>query len=166
VPTAFRFSHPIAAPAPVVRGLLVDPTFYARLGGLRATGPAEVVGRRQEGDVVHLRVRYAFTGDLPAAARRVLDPSTLTWVEEATVDLASGLTTTRIVPDHHADRFRASASHEVAATPDGTTRWHGAGEVAVRWPLVGGAVERAIARGLEEHLAGEAALLQRLATDG
>lgn len=166
MPTPFRFSHPIAAPAPTVRALLVDPTFYARLGALRSTGPAEVVGRREEGDVVHLRVRYAFTGDLPAAARRVLDPSTLTWVEEATVDLARGRTTTRIVPDHHADRLQARAEHEVAATPEGATRWHGAGEVAVRWPLVGRAVERAIARGLEEHLAGEAALLQRLAVEG
>lgn len=164
MPTAFRFSHGIAAPAATVRALLVDPAFYARLGSLRSTGPAEVVGRREEGHVVHLRVRYAFTGDLPAAARRVLDPATLTWVEEATVDLVSGRTTTLIVPDHHADRLRAWAEHEVADAPDGTTSWHGAGEVAVRWPLVGRAVERAIAGGLEEHLAGEARLLQELAT--
>ena len=61
---------------------------------------------------------------------------------------------------HRTAEHLAAALTRVGSVPVG------AGEVAVRWPLVGGAVERAIARGLEEHLAGEAALLQRLATDG
>jgi len=41
------------------------------------------------------------------------------------------------------------------------TAWHIEVELKVRWPVVGGLVEKAIASGLRDTLAAEAALLER-----
>jgi hypothetical protein len=119
-----------------------------------------VLDHRRLGDVVHLRVRYRFTGELNAAARAVVDPARLSWVEDATHDLGALKVVFTMKPDHYADRFRAHGGYRFAATGDGATRRVADGEVVIRTPFVAGRVERAIVSGLEQHIHEETPLVE------
>lgn len=154
-----RFEAP---PAEVV-ALYADPGFHASLGAGPHIAPPEVVGHRRDDDVVELSIRYRFTADLPAAARRVVDADRLTWVEHTRIDLARHSSTSRLEADHYPSLLQASARASYLVEGDGSVR-RVAGRLAVKVPLVGGKVERAIVEGLEEHLAIErAAAAERLA---
>ncbi|HEX6311036.1 MAG TPA: DUF2505 family protein, partial [Acidimicrobiia bacterium] len=121
---------------------------------------------QRDGERVHQRIRYRFTGDLSSAVTRVVDPDRLTWVDEAEHDLAARTSDHRIVPDNYADRLAATYAMQIH--PDGTgdsSRMLVTGTVKVRMPLVGGRVERAIVSGLGEHAAAEAELLGRWLAD-
>ncbi|TMK89682.1 MAG: hypothetical protein E6G57_00055 [Actinobacteria bacterium] len=78
----FRVDQAIAAPVDDVEGALVDPRFYEALASMPNIGDPDVLECTTRDGEVFLRVRYAFTGDLAAPARRVLDPAKLTWVVE------------------------------------------------------------------------------------
>ena len=118
-----------------------------------------MLDRRQLGDVVNMRVRYRFTGDLNSAARRIIDPSRLSWVEDSTHDLARREVVFRMDPDHYADRFRAHGGYRFVPDDVGTRRIAD-GEVVIRVPVVGGRAERAIVSGITEHLQDETALVE------
>jgi hypothetical protein len=135
------------------------------LGELPKLGRPELVERREDGDAVHLQVRYRFTGDISSAARRVIDPAKLSWVEHTTHDLARHRVDFRMAPDHYPDRLRSSGHYSFEADGKGARRVT-EGELVVRVPLVGGAVERAIVSGLREHLAAEVAVVERYLADG
>ena len=156
------FSVDQSLPAAVadVLDAFTDPAFLARLADLPKVGAPELLDQRREGDLVHQRVRYRFAGDLAPAVRRVLDVDRLTWVDERTFDLAAGTATFRIVPDHYEGRLRCAGREAFTPEGEGTHRRVDA-ELVVRWPLVGGTVERAIESGLREHLAEEALLVAR-----
>ena len=111
----------------------------------------DVLAHDADGDVVKLQIRYQFSGDLSPAARAVLDPKRLTWVEHSTHDLVQRTTTFTMVPDHYGDRFRCSGTYRFDPDGDGTVR-HCEGEIRVKALLVAGAVEGAIVSGLREHL--------------
>lgn len=147
-----------AAPDAVARAF-VDPDLYGAFHALPKMSRPEVLAHDVQGDVVHLQIRYRFTGDLSSAARAVLDPARLTWVEHATHDLSARTTTFRMVADHYADRFRCSGSYHFAPADTGTLRQCD-GEIRVKAPLVGSTVERAIVSGLREHLADEVAVVE------
>jgi hypothetical protein len=91
----------------------------------------------------------------------VLDPARLTWVEEAQLDRATHVSTFAIVPDHYADRLRCSGTFSLEEEPGGTTLRRTEADIKVRYPLVGGKVERAIVSGLAEHAAREAEVVTR-----
>lgn len=74
----FHLEQAFSAPVDDVARAFTELGFYELLAGLPKLGRPDVLERREDGDRVHLRVRYRFTGDLSAAARRVLDPSRLT----------------------------------------------------------------------------------------
>ncbi len=148
-----------AAPADVADAF-ADPGFYASLAELPKLGRPELLDRQVDGAVVHLQVRYRFVGDLSPATRAVLDPGRLTWVEHAAHDLDARSVTFHLEPDHYADRFSCEGAYRFVHD-DGATLRLAEGEVRVRAPLVGGAVERAIVSGLEEHLTDEVALVER-----
>lgn len=149
-----RFTIEQAFPAPLgaVEAALVDPAYLDRLSTLPKLGRPTLLEQREDegGEVVHQSVRYAFVGDLNAAVRRVVDPKRLTWVEEATIDRRSHVTTWRIVPDHYANLLRSNGTFRLEPAGDGTRRV-AEGELKVSVPLVGGKVEQAIVLGLREH---------------
>jgi hypothetical protein len=147
------------APVDDVARAYTEPGLFERLGDLPKLGRPELLERREDGDRVHLRVRYRFTGDISAAARRVIDPAKLTWVEHTTHDLARHRVEFRMAPDHYPDRLRSSGHYSFRADGSGTRRLT-EGELLVRVPLVGGAVERAIVSGLGEHLAAEVPVVE------
>lgn len=166
----FELTQRFAAPVADVADAFCDPGFYELLADSPKLGRPEVLGREADagGERVTMRVRYRFTGDLSSAARAVLDPSKLTWVEEAVHDLVANRVSFVLHPDHYADRFRCSGRYSLVAAdddPNATVR-HTEGEVKVKAPFVAGAVERAIVSGLREHLDDEVALLDQFLSAG
>lgn len=156
-----RFS---AAPDTVARAY-ADPALYDAFQELPKMSRPEVLHHEADGDVVTLQIRHRFSGHLSPAARAVLDPARLTWVEHARHDLAERRTTFTMVPDHYADRFRCSGTFRFADADGGTVR-HCAGEIRVKALLVAGAVEGAIVSGLREHLDEEVAVVEAFLTPG
>lgn len=156
----FVIEQPYAAAPDAVARAFADPALYATFTGLTKLTAPEVLAHSVDGDVVSMQVRYHFAGHLSPAARAVLDPSRLTWVEQATHDLAARTTTFTMVPDHYRDRFRCSGTYRFEPAADGTLLC-AEGEVVVKALLVAGAVEGAIVSGLREHLAEEAPLVER-----
>jgi hypothetical protein len=154
-----HFDHP---PDAVARAF-TEPELYDAFQGLPKMSRPEVLSHERDGDRVLLRIRYRFNGELSSAARAVLDPARLTWVEEATHDLAARVATFVMVPDHYGDRFRCSGTYRFEPHGEGTVR-HCQGDIKVRAPLVAGAVERAIVSGLREHLDDEVAVVEAYLT--
>jgi hypothetical protein len=159
----FRVEQTYRADPELVARAYTDPALYEAVGEVSRLGRPEVLERREDGDVVILRIRYRFTGDLSSAARAVLDPARLTWVEHSTHDLARLHVAYRLEPDHYADRFRADGECQVApaAGASGGSVRTVTGLVKVKALVVGGAVERAIVSGLRDHLADEAGAVDR-----
>ncbi len=131
-----------------------NPDLYRYLArqDLPTLSKPDVVSHTPNGDVVTLEIRYRFSGELSSAARAVIDPTKLTWVERSVHDLSTASTTFTMLPDHYASRFRASGSYRFEPRTDGGTTRRGEGNIRVTALLVAGAVEGAIVSGLEEHL--------------
>jgi hypothetical protein len=154
----FTVDQRVPHPPPAVIAAYTDPALYAAMVGLARVDRPEVLGVEQAGDTTLVRVRYRFVADLPGPARAVIDPDKLTWVDESRYDRAAGTSSTRLLPDHYADRLQATASSRFEpdpVTPGGTLR-RVTGELSVKARLVGGRVEQAIVEGLQEHLVEEA----------
>ena len=156
----FTFEQRFSAPPEAVAAAYADPALYETFERLPKMEVLEVLDHRVTGTTVHLRVRSRFAAELPSAARRILDPAKLTWVEESTHDLAALTVSFRLVPDHYRDRLQASGSYRFEPAPSGSTR-RSQGEVKVSYPLVGGAVERGIVSGLGEHLQHEVPVVEQ-----
>lgn len=162
----FRIEQRFARPLAAVEDAFVDPAFLARLAELPKLGAPELVSREEVDGRVHQSVHYHFTGDLNAAARRVLDPTRLSWVEESTLDRSTHITTWRIVPDHYGRLIRCHGTFRLVAEGDSVTTRVAEADMKVSFPVVGGQVERAIVSGIEEHAALEERVLQEwLTTD-
>lgn len=159
----FRIEQHFAADVDDVARAYADPELYTALIGLPKLSQPQVVDHQVDDDIVVLQVRYRFGGELSAAARAVIDPSRLTWVERSTHDLATRSTTFVMLPDHYADRFRCEGSYQFDAV-DGGCRRQGEGEVRVKALLVAGAVEGAIVSGLKEHLVDEVPVVEAFVT--
>lgn len=164
----FSVDQPIAAPRDAVEAAFVDPGFYAALGELSGIRPPEVLERRAEGaegNLVHLRVQYAFAGNLSGPARAVLDPDRLTWVDHSTFDRTAHRIEFEIVPDHYADRLQCDGWYQFEPAGEQATRQLMEGDLRVRYPVVGALVERAIVVGMRQHLGEEARILERWLRD-
>lgn len=157
----FRLEQTFDAPVDAIALAFTEPDLYSALGALPNLGRPEVLGRTENGDVVNLQIRYQFTGDLSPAARKVVDPARLSWVEHSTHDLTRHQVDFTMVPDNYGNLLRASGRYSFE--PDGRARTKrvAEGEVAVRVPLVGKSVETAIVSGLREHLADEVTVVER-----
>jgi len=138
---------------------LLDPAFVASMGSLPNLAAPEVRSQERTGDVVVQRLHYRFTGALPSAVTRVVDPGKLTWVLETTFELARRSASFRILPDHYASKLRCDGRIVFIDDGDHARRQVDA-DLRVTVPFVGRAVERAIASGLREHLDREADLLR------
>ena len=158
----FTLEQVIGGPVGAVARIYTEPRFYEAIGDIGTLGRPEVLDRREDGTVVRLTVRYRFSGHLSPAVTSVIDPARLTWVEESVHDLEHHTVTFTVNPDHYADRLRCSGSSRFVAVAGGGTQRFAEGDVAVRAPLVGRAVEGAIVSGLREHLEAEVGVVERL----
>jgi len=167
----FEIEQEIAGPVEAVARVYAEPRFYELLGELPRLGKPEVLDRREDGSVVHLAVRFRFTGSLSPAVTAVIDPAKLTWVEESVHALADHTVTFQMNPDHYADKLRSSGSVRYEPGGDGVTRRLTEGELAVKVPLLlgggrtAGLVEKAIVSGLRDHFAAEVEVVERLLAD-
>lgn len=165
----FRLRHAYAADPDDVAVAYADPALYAAFADLPRAGAPQVLDHRVDGDVVELRVRWKFTAHLSSAARAVIDPDKLTWVQVSTHDLVARTVAYSLHPDHYADRLRCDASYRFEPKDGGTERIT-EGDLRVKAPLVAKAVENAIISGLDEQLDAEipivVAFLDRLGTGG
>lgn len=157
----FNVDQPIAAPVDRVEEALVDPRFYKALASMPNIGDPDVLECTERDGEVLLRVRYAFTGELAAPARRVLDPAKLTWVVESTVDRSTNTTAFQMLPDHYANRLTCSGRYTLVGTADDGTIQRMEGDLRVNYPVVGRLAERGIFLGLKENVAQEAAIIER-----
>jgi hypothetical protein len=157
----FNVDEPIAAAVARVEEALVDPGFYKALASMPNIGDPEILECTEQENEVFLRVRYAFTGELAAPARRVLDPAKLTWVVESTVDRPTRTTAFRMLPDHYANRLSCDGTYTLVAGGEDRTIQRMEGELRVNYPIVGGLAERGIVLGLKEHVAQEARIIER-----
>ena len=164
----FEIEQEIAGPVDAVARIYSEPRFYELLGEMPKLGKPEVLERREDGEVVHLAVRFRFTGNLSPAVTAVIDPAKLTWVEASVHDLPAHRVTFRMNPDHYPDRLRSQGTVDYASGGDGVTRRVTVGELAVKVPLLLGGgrvaalVEDAIISGLRDHLAAEIDVVERL----
>jgi hypothetical protein len=152
----FTIEQRFDAPAERVIAAFADPELYPTLQGLTKVDTPQVLTAETNGDHVHLQVRMRFIADLSAAARAVIDPAKLSWVQDEHYDLAQLTATIRFLPDNYADRFSCAGTHQfvapAASSPAGSLM-RTQGDLKVRAPLVGGQVERALVSGLDEHFA-------------
>ena len=156
----FAIDQRFAAGVDEVALAYANPDLYAALVGLPKLSQPDVVAHDVQGDVVELQVRYRFSGALSAAARSVIDPARLTWVERSTHDLQARTVHFTMLPDHYRDRFRCQGSYRFEAIDDTSCRRRGEAELKVKALLVGSAVESAIVSGLKEHLADEVPVVE------
>ena len=155
----FELEQEYAADADAVARAYADPALYETFARLPKLGAPEIVDHQVDGTTVRLDIRYHFTGHLSSAVTAVIDPHKLTWVERSTHDLERRRTKLVLVPDHYRDRLRCRVDVTVKARRGAAVR-HMSGQIEVRTPLFGSRVERAIVSGLDEHLVGEAALVE------
>ena len=138
---------------------VTEPDLYAGFATLPKVSVPDVLACDRDGDLVRLRIRYRFAGQLSSAARAVIDPAKLSWVDESVHDVARRHVRFVLRPDHYAERFRCSGEYRIEPVDDGCRR-HATIDVKVSAPFVGGAVERAVASGLREHLADETEVVE------
>jgi hypothetical protein len=161
----FTVAVPIAHPPAAVQDAFLDPDFLAVTGTLPKIGGAEVLELSRTDTTARLRVRYRFTAPLNKAVTRVIDPQKLTWVDDATFDLA-GLRADHVLePDNYADRLEAAYTSTVA--PDGAgSIWTVSGSLVVHAALVGGKVAGVIVDGLKEHAVAQGQVLDEWLAKG
>lgn len=147
-------------PADRCAAAFTDPALYPWFAKLPKVQVPEVLGRDVDGDVIRMQIRYRFGGDLSAAARSIIDPRKLTWIDESVHDLGARTVRFTLRPDHYDRQFRGSGEYRFVDTATGCRR-DARIEIKVSFPVVGRAVEGAIASGLREHLADEASIVER-----
>ncbi len=155
----FAVRQDFTFPSDVVAEVFTDPALYPWFAKLPKVTVPEVLARDVEGDRVRLRIRYRFGGNLSSAARAVIDPAKLTWVDESVHDLGDHTVSFVLHPDHYGDRFHCRGRYEFVDTPTGCTRRADI-DLKVSFLIVGRAVEGAIASGLREHLDDEVGIVE------
>lgn len=143
-----------------VMSALTTPELYGTYTGLSKVAPPEVLDREEKHGLVHLSLRMRFIADLPAAARRIVDPSKLSWVQDERYDLDKLSATVLFRPDNYADRFSCTGGYDFVPEAGGCLR-RSHGDLRIRMLLVGGQVENAMVSGLREHFAEEQPLVER-----
>lgn len=155
----FRLQLDYAAAPDAVAAAYADPALYEAFSGLPRADRPEVVDHRDDGDEIVLRVRWRFSAHLSPAARAVIDPARLSWVEESRHDLARRQVRFRMLADHYADRFTCAGQYRFEPNGSGTRRLI-EGDLTVKALLVARAVEQAIVSGLEDQLTSEVPIVE------
>lgn len=158
----FSLEHHLDAHVDAVSQAFAEPALYDTFAALPRAGRPEVLRHQVDDDgKVRLWVRWVFTAELSSAARAVIDPDRLSWVQQTVHDVPGRIVTYTMVPDHYADRFSSSGGYRFSDAPGGGCTRRSEGEVKVKAPLVGRAVEGAIVDGLKEQLTAEVPLVER-----
>jgi hypothetical protein len=149
-----------ATPAQAEAAFL-DPAFYAGLGELEGISAPEVRSFSSQDGHARMVLGYRFAGQLTGVARSILDPGKLTWAQETDVDLATGRTEVRMVPDNYASLLSFAGWYELRPADGGLCSQHFEVDLRVRIPLLGPLAERTIADSIRQNVADTAGLVGR-----
>lgn len=157
----FRIEHSIAAAPGRVAEVLLDQHYQAHLADhLGVLAQREILGQESLGDGrVRRRIRCVLKLHLSGAARRLLGDADPAYVEMAVWHPEEMTWRWSIEPEAARDLLRADGTIELLPNGAGTSRIV-EGVVAVRVPVFGGRVERAIVEGLEQTYGEEAERLR------
>ncbi|MCU1491937.1 MAG: hypothetical protein JWM85_3342 [Acidimicrobiaceae bacterium] len=155
----FEFEQMVKAPREIAERAFLDPSFYALLNGSPDVRISDLSAPVTDGATTRLEVRYIFTRPVGRAARLFVDPAKLTWIVHAEARLARHTWVFVLEPDHYADRVKLQYSYKFLKHGD-VTRQVVEGDLSLRVPVGGGAVERAIADGVRSHMSAEAAAIE------
>jgi Protein of unknown function (DUF2505) len=133
-----------------------SPDFYADRPVNDDIAVLEVVRHDDRGDHTLIEVRFAFTGSVSSAVRRVIDPTKMSWITRTEVRPAEARTHWTVLPDHYPDRLSASGSYRFEPGDKGTVVTVD-GDLKVHVPIVGRSVERVIVSGLARYIEDEVA---------
>jgi hypothetical protein len=154
----FAFEESVAVPPAQVMAAYGSPAFYEGRPTRDDIALLGVVRHEDSGAHVLIEVRYAFTGSVSAAVRRVIDPTKMSWVTRTVIYPHESRTSWEILPDHYAGRLTSAGSHRFRAADDAdATVVSVQGELKVHVPVVGRSVERVIATDLRAYVADEVA---------
>jgi hypothetical protein len=173
----FTVTREVAVPPPQVAAAYGSPAFYKDRPARDDIAVLGVLDHETTDDHVLIAVRFAFTGSVSAAVRRVVDPATLSWVTRMEVRPAELRAVWEVRPDHHAERLRAKGTYHFEPGPfepgpfeqgepgqrePVSTVVRVEGDLSVSVPIVGRSVERAIVSGLRDYLEDEVASIPDL----
>jgi len=156
----FELEQQFSAPLVAVEDAFSDQAVLQQIAEWAKVGRPELLERVEEGDTVRLRVRHRFTGHLSSAARAILDPARLTWVEDSVLDRRTHRSDFEIVPDHYPDRLHCNGTITLEER-DGLTLRRTDADLRVTVPFVAHRVEQAIVAGLRDHARAEEDVVQR-----
>lgn len=164
----FQISQAFAAPLDVLLAALWDPSYLATMGELADLGAPVIESQEPTPGRVRQRVRFEFTGKLPGAVSRVVDPRRLSWVEHTEIDLSAARASFRMQPVHYQKLFSCQGSWVLRRDGDDRTTRDIRGDLRVSSPVpfTGGPVEKAIVSGLRDRLAHEPAVFARWRAQG
>ena len=146
-----------------------QPDNYMRMADLTRVAPIEALSGEDDGTVAVLQVRFKFIAPLSSAVTAVIDPDKITWVQTHTIDRASATERIAFRPDHYEKMldFKGGHARYEEVSPDRTRRTlQGSFGIKGIPFFVRGAVEGAIASGLEEYYAEEAGQFQGFIAGG
>ncbi len=162
----FTVTETIAATRDEVLRALVDPGYYAHLGGAATSVRSpELLAAAMDGGTIRTSVRYAFDGTISGPAAMVVDVDRLTWVIDTTYDTTAHTGTLVVLPDHYGGMLRCDGTVRLEDGGDGSTVETVAGRLRVKVPLVSGAAEQAIFGGFRRHLELEAVAMAAYCAD-
>lgn len=155
-----RIEHRVEAPVPDVEEALLDAGFWDEVAKAATVAQPRLLDQVVAGDHVRQRVRFRFVASLSSAARAVLDPEKLTFVQDADIDRSGHRAEFSILPDHYANRLDAAGTWVLEADGGSTRRVYDA-DLHVHFSFIGGQVEKALASGLRTYAEQEAEVLGR-----
>jgi hypothetical protein len=162
----FAFEQTVAVRPAQVVAAYGSPAFYEGRPTRDDIALLGVVNHEDSGARVLIEVRYAFTGSVSAAVRRVIDQKKMSWVTRTVIYPDENRTSWKVLPDHYPDRLTSAGSHRFRATDTDAdadavvaTVVSVEGELKVHVPIVGRSVERVIADGLRAYVVDEVAAI-------
>lgn len=168
----FQLSHDVEAPLGAVEQAVLSPELGAelqeRLPGIRSV---ETVEHVQRGEVLHRIMRFQARRALGRWPQGRITDEMMTWDEHSIYRLSQHLGEWFVVPRPAAEadapwrrRFHSAGTYQLASLDDRATRRSVAGDMDIRMPLIGPALERLALVELRRTLAAEADALRSLST--
>ncbi len=110
----------------------------------------DVVEEREEGEVLIRRLRFTPQQELPSVAAGILGTNKLVYEQENRFDRGAGVLHWSVMPTILPGKLDARGTVEVSAVGESACEQRVLGDIAVRIPLVGGRVEKAVVAEVEK----------------
>ena len=146
----FQVEHRFNGSPGEVAALLTDARFYQTLV-LPDVSEPEVLESSTDDQRSMLRIRYQFTGNLDAMARRLVPKERLAWVQQVSVERSTNSGDLTFNAEADPKRLHGSAHFDLQAEDGGCVR-RLAGELVVAVPLIGSRAEQKIVPGILRRL--------------